>query len=250
MPSNTEIAAALGITVQRVGQLVKEGMPTSSLEAAEAWRAGRKGAMAYADKARMDAALEGGGSVAINQEGTAEVKGESGEAKLPDDSGDAIEEAYLRQKSIVRIARGKYLAALREGSSQSGKHYATYDKALATLFKIDKERTARALASRQLITRQTVLDRLKKVLAILCDELEKAETGIAKKANPGNPALAIKALQEFRREVMSRIYSHSRQTLTTVIGGETGDAALDSAEDIAPLEARLEEPTEDLPDGD
>ena len=40
-PSNLEIGAALGITAQRVSVLKREGMPTDSVEAAQAWRATR-----------------------------------------------------------------------------------------------------------------------------------------------------------------------------------------------------------------
>lgn len=38
MPSQTDIAEALGLTRQRVSILVKKGMPIDSVEAATAWR--------------------------------------------------------------------------------------------------------------------------------------------------------------------------------------------------------------------
>ena len=38
MPSQTEIAEALGLTRQRISILVKKGMPIDSVEAATAWR--------------------------------------------------------------------------------------------------------------------------------------------------------------------------------------------------------------------
>ena len=38
MPSQTEIADALGLTRQRVSVLVKKGMPIDSIDAAIAWR--------------------------------------------------------------------------------------------------------------------------------------------------------------------------------------------------------------------
>ena len=41
MPSQTEIADALGLTRQRVSVLVKQGMPVDSVEAASAWRQAR-----------------------------------------------------------------------------------------------------------------------------------------------------------------------------------------------------------------
>ena len=41
-PKLSEIAEALGVSRPRVTQLVAEGMPTDSIEAALAWRANRK----------------------------------------------------------------------------------------------------------------------------------------------------------------------------------------------------------------
>ena len=38
LPTNKELAAALGVSVRRVGQLKTEGMPTDSIPTALAWR--------------------------------------------------------------------------------------------------------------------------------------------------------------------------------------------------------------------
>lgn len=221
MPTNAEFADRWGISSAAVYNLVKDGMPTDSWEAAEAWRASRRGGITWENKRRVAAALDGSAGA---------------DGKLPDNAVDAIEEAYLKQRDLVRLARSQYWAALRRDaenktqSSGTAKLYATYDKALSTLFKIDKERTARALASRQLITRVTVLERFRKVLALVRDEWEKAETGIAKKANPGNPAAALAALKTFRLEVLAKVYSHARDAAASVTGQEVGDPLIDSAE--------------------
>lgn len=225
MPTVAEIADRWGISSPAVSNLVKDGMPIDSWEAAEAWRASRRGGVTWENKRRMAAALEGRGG---------------DESKLPEDATDAVEEAYKKQRDIVRFSRAEYLRCLRrdtENRTQSpatAKAYATYDKALATLFKIDKERTARALAARQLVTRATALDRFRKVLGLVPQEWEKAETLIAKRANPANPAQALAALKAFRLEVMGKIYSHARDAAASITGQEVGDPLIDSAEPAGP----------------
>jgi len=241
MPAQSEFAEAWGISAQAVSQLVKDGMPTDSWEAAEAWRASRRGGVTWENKRRLAASLEGRAGA---------------DGKLPDDAGDAIEEAYAKQRDMVRLARSQYLASLKrdaENKTQSpatGKLYATYDKALATLFKIDKERMARALASRQLITRVTALERFRKVLALVADEWERQETLIAKRANPAAPATALAALQSFRREVLDKVYRHAKDAAASVTGAEIGDPVIDSVEPRPAEDATLEDLTPDPPDND
>lgn len=237
MPTVSEIADRWGISSPAVSNLVKDGMPIDTWEAAEAWRASRRGGVTWENKRRLAAALDGSAGP---------------EGKLPDDSADAVEEAYLKQRDLVRVSRNQYWSALKRDaenktqSPQTAKLYATYDKALATLFKIDKERTARALASRQLITRVTALDRFRKVLALVRDEWEKAETMIAKRANPGNPAVALAALKSFRLEVLAKVHSGAREAAASIAGQEVGDPLIDSAAPAAPRPESLEEISPDL----
>ncbi len=107
MPSQTEIAEALGLTRQRVSILVKKGMPIDSVEAATAWR-----------QAQEDARLR---------------KAPIAPAQLDDGS---LAETILEHRSLVTRARGVWLAAMDAGDPNQGKYQSAYNSSLRSLISL------------------------------------------------------------------------------------------------------------------
>lgn len=238
MITQKELAERWGLSPGRVSQLVSEGMPLDSLEAADAWRSSRKRAVSSLTAKIAEQAVSGA---------TSEAGEES--PRLDPSRTDAIDDALDKQRKLVSFARSNYLRALRNGDASASRLFTAYDKSLAMLLKVEKEATARALASRQLISRNVVLERLRKVLSSVRTELELAEFSFAPKANPDNPAIALKAFQDFRREVLKNLSSQSSGAVASLFGEDFGESGVDPVEPVDQREPIVVEPDDiDPPD--
>lgn len=209
MPTPQEFADRWGVANQRIMQLIADGMPTESWEAAEAWRAGRKGGVTHQqNKLLADAvngALTGNPSSALTEL----------DAELADE--------ITKQRQTVKIARGKYHQALRENSKDAPKHYITLHKAVELLSKTRKEVLAHQLATRQLINSQTALERFRKVLGLVVQAWESSEVKLAAKANPGDKALALRVFREWRAETLKKVYAQANSAAVSLTGVEMGN---------------------------
>lgn len=194
MASQQEIAVALGLTKGRVSQLVKEGMPTESVEAARAWRDSRKN---YNEKMGH-----------ISQPVQPLVLGDLDNIlrSVTGDTGDSdMDERVRQQTELCRLTREVFLTALQSGDPSQGKLYGNYDRAVGTLLRLEKERFERIVAEGKLIDADLAASRFTKVLGQLRSLIEKAELTVAPKANPDNPPKALKAFREFRDDLFRRI---------------------------------------------
>lgn len=238
MITQKELAERWGLSPGRVSQLVSEGMPLDSLEAADAWRSSRKRAVSSL-------------TAKIGEQAVAGATGEAGDdaPRLDPSRTDAIDDALEKQRKLVSFARSNYLRALRNGDASASRLFTAYDKSLAMLLKVEKEATSRALASRQLISRNVVLERLRKVLSSVRTELELAEFSFAPKANPDNPAIALKAFQDFRREILKNLSSQSSGAVASLFGEDFGDPGTEEPDKIPDRETLVVEPDDiDEPD--
>ena len=105
MPSQTEIADALGLTRQRVSVLVKQGMPVDSVEAASAWRQARD------DERRRPAPV----------------------VDLQTLTDLSLEQSIITHKARVEHAGEIWDAAMRSGDVNQGKFQSSYNAAFKTL---------------------------------------------------------------------------------------------------------------------
>lgn len=212
-----DLATLWGLSRARISAMCKAGMPLSSLADAEAWRLSRANAVGNLNRRLEAEAVSGAGDAATGEPGRDDA------ARLPEEATDAISDALDKQRKLVNYTRGNYLRALRDNPAAAGRFFTAYDKSLAMLLRVEKEATARALASRQLITRQTVLERLRKVLASVRSELEQAEFEFAPKANPDDPALAVKAFRDFRQSVLERLFRDAGDAAASLFGEDLGE---------------------------
>lgn len=198
MAQQSEIAAALGLTKGRVSQLVKEGMPTSSIEEARAWRDRRKIEMqnkGHISQPVQPLNLSGLDSILQS------VTGETGNSEM--------DTRVNEQTELCRLTRQVFMQALQSGDPAQGKLYANYDRAVATLLRLEKERFVRIQEEGRLIDAEAAAARFSKVLSQLRSQIERAELTFAPKANPDNPSKALKAYREFKDDVFRKIAEYS-----------------------------------------
>ncbi len=198
MAQQNEIAAALGLTKGRVSQLVKEGMPTTSIEEARAWRDSRRTEMqnrGHISQPVQPLNLSGLDSILQS------VTGETGNSEM--------DTRVNEQTELCRLTRQVFMQALQSGDPAQGKLYANYDRAVATLLRLEKERFVRIQEEGKLIDAEAAAARFSKVLSQLRSQIERAELTFAPKANPDNPSKALKAYREFKEDVFRKIAEYS-----------------------------------------
>jgi hypothetical protein len=220
MPSPQEFAERWGVANQRIMQLIADGMPTDTWEAAEAWRAGRKGGVTHQQNKLLADAANG-------------VAPQTGEPVTQLD--DELEKEIAAQRQTVRIARAKYHEALRERSKDAPKHYQTLHKAIELLSKTRKEVLAHQLATRQLVNAQTARDKFRKVLGIITQAWEQSEVRLASAANPGDKALALRVFREWRQDTMRRVWGNANAASLSLTGADLGTLTEPPADDPGPL---------------
>lgn len=208
MPSPAEFAERWGVSVQRICALRDAGMPLESYEAAEAWRAGQKGAVAQMQTRAVAAASAG-----------------AGPSGLPDAAGfDALLDMddYISQlqfqRDIVRINRTQYLKALQEKSPSASKHYNSLNKAITQLFQIRDKALGHGLATKQLINAQTAIEGMRRAYALMVSKYEAAEVPMAKEANPGDANRALAVIRKTRLKIQREVFEAAQAAAASLTG--------------------------------
>jgi hypothetical protein len=177
----------------RISQLVAEGMPLDSIEAAEKWRAERIGlngnpAEGYtpSNDPGIDASQQ-----PVQKQGALET----------------FESIVERQRILVQLSRNQYIKAVREGSPAQSKLYASYDKTVNTLTKLKAELDRIAVLNRDFIPASEATDAMREMTARVVNRLDKLALDVAEQVNPENPAKAVKALEAWVRRVKADLSS-------------------------------------------
>jgi hypothetical protein len=116
-----------------------------------------------------------------------------------------------QQVDLCEATRTVFLRALEGGDPAQGKLYSNYDRAIATLLRLEKERTVRLVQEGRLVDADEASARFGKVLGQLRSLIERAELTVAPKANPDNPPKALKAFREFRDDLFKKISEYDVQ---------------------------------------
>ena len=176
MPSQTDIAEALGLTRQRVSILVKKGMPIDSVEAATAWR-----------QAQEDARLR---------------KAPIAPAQLDDGS---LADTILEHRSLVTRARGVWLGAMDAGDPNQGKYQSAYNSSLRSLISLEEEQERRLILAKDYISSKEASEAMRELAATMVNRLDKLALDVAESCNPENPAKAVKVLEAWVRRVKAEL---------------------------------------------
>jgi hypothetical protein len=177
----------------RISQLVAEGMPLDSIEAAEKWRAeriGLNGNPAEGYTPSNDPGIEAS-QQPVQKQGALET----------------FESIVERQRILVQLSRNQYIKAVREGSPAQSKLYASYDKTVNTLTKLKAELDRIAVLNRDFIPASEATEAMREMTARVVNRLDKLALDVAEQVNPENPAKAVKALEAWVRRVKADLSS-------------------------------------------
>ena len=196
--THEELGKELGISRVRVTQLASQGMPVDSIESARAWR----------DKRKSDNESAGHISVPVQplnlarlDEILASVSGSTGD--------DEMDTRINQQINLVSITRETFEQAVGSGDPSQSKLYGNYDRAIATLLRLERERHIRLQERGRLVDADEAGQRFGKILGELRALIERAELTVAPAANPDNPPKALKAFREFRDDVFRKISEYN-----------------------------------------
>lgn len=241
-PKLSEIAEALGVSRPRVTQLVTEGMPTDSIEAALAWRANRRVSNQNAGHIAIPVkpiSLDGLDSI-LNA-----MVGDGGGQQTEDTDMD---NRISQQVELSRLTREAFVRAMQDGDPSQSKLYGNFDRAVATLMKMEKERQIRLQEKARLIDADEAAARYGKILGQLRILIERAELTVAPKANPDNPPKALIAFREFRDDVFRKISEYAPQVVKEDVNAELAaevkpmfDEVPDKSKEMSDWEAPAED---------
>jgi hypothetical protein len=172
MPSQIEIAEALGLTRQRVSVLVKQGMPIDSVEAAMAWREARE------DERRRPAPI----------------------VELETLTDLTLEQSIVTHKARVEHAGEIWDAAMRGGDTNGPKYQSSYNAAFKTLIDLEAELERRRVANADFISAKEATGAMRELMAEVVNRLDKLALDCAEGCNPETPAKAVKVLEAWVRK--------------------------------------------------
>jgi hypothetical protein len=113
------------------------------------------------------------------------------------------------------MTREVFESALREGDPSQSKLYGNYDRAIATLLRLERERHIRLQERGRLVDADEATQRFGKVLGSLRSLIERAELTVAPAANPDNPTKALKAFREFKDDLFRKVSEYAPQVAFT-----------------------------------
>jgi molybdopterin converting factor small subunit len=186
-----DIAERLGLARQTINGFIRQGMPTSSIEDAEAWYHSR-GARRGADASETEV---------VDDENTDK------------NFADIVE----RHRQLKARAYDQYLRDLRNEDTNQSKSYATYDKLVKTLVSLERELHARNIAAKEYIKTQTAIERFGKVVLSIRNELTQFSMKVATKANPDSPGTAMKAIDAEITKMLLRLSTQVEEAEESVV---------------------------------
>ena len=192
--THEDLANGLEISRVRVTQLVGQGMPTDSIEAARAWRDKRRGenqAAGHISQPVRPLNLEGLGDLLKT-------------VSQPTDD-DEMDGRITQQIALVEMTKNVFEQAVEGGDPSQTKLYGNYDRAIATLLRLERERHIRLQERGRLIDADEASQRFGKILGQLRSLIERAELTVAPAANPDNPPKALKAFRDFKDDLFRKI---------------------------------------------
>jgi hypothetical protein len=176
------LAAAIGVSVQRVGVLRREGMPTDSVEAATAWREARAAERAASAPVPAVASLDDG----------------------------TIQQRIHRQNVLVSRARDVWQAAMETGDRDQAKYHTQYNQATAKLIDLEAEAERRALMAREYIKSSEAKEAMLQLTGEWIEAMERMPSELGEACNPNDPPKAIAVLQAYVRKVREKLSSHGQ----------------------------------------
>ena len=199
-PSQTAIAAALGISQPAVAQLKRRGMPTDSIEAAQAWH--RRNVRPRQRRVRRTRNADLGPMVPAPTTGTIVPK-------TPDDVTEAANSATtLQELAELRTIARRGLAAAESAEDDYSLRAWTLaqSKILAQSAETEERLLAAAKDQGQLLTVGQAREAFGSVLMDVRKLLDAAPSALAAKVNPGDPDHSRAIIEDWLRGVLRTLH--------------------------------------------
>ena len=171
------LAAALGVSVQRVGVLRREGMPTDSVEAANIWREARAAERSASAPVPVVTSLDDG----------------------------TIQQRIVRQNVLVSRARDVWQAAMETGDRDQAKYHTQYNQATAKLIDLEAEAERRAIMAREYIKASEAKEAMLQLTGEWLEAMERMPSEVGEACNPNDPPKAIAVLQAYVRKLREKL---------------------------------------------
>jgi hypothetical protein len=198
-----DIAKALDMSRQAVNGFIQAGMPTDSVESAQAWYNSRRAARG----ADAIGAMPTGDNV----------------------SDESFAEIVAQHRSLKDRAYRQYLEDLDNRDKNQSKSYATYDKLLKTMVSLEREAVARDIASRKYVETAQAVSVFGKILLALRNDISQLGTRVAAKANDQHPGMAMKAIDD---EVDKLLRRHSQAADDSIADMQVPDEPKPEVNDV------------------
>jgi hypothetical protein len=199
-PSQSAIAAALGISQPAISQLVRRGMPTHDIEAAQAWH--RRNVRPRHRRVRRTMGADSVTTVTTPTTGTIVPKSPADVADAATTATTLEELAELRTIARRGLADAQAVAddySLRAWTLAQGKIIAQSAETEERLLAIAKDKG-------QLLTVGQAREAFGSVLVDIRKLLEAAPSALAAKVNPGDPGHARMIIEDWRNGVMRALH--------------------------------------------
>jgi hypothetical protein len=193
-PSQTAIAAALGISQPAVAQLKRRGMPCDTIEAAQAWH--RR-------------------NVRPRHRRVPRTRTATPEAQTPDDVADAATTATTLEElaELRAIARRGLADAQSAGDDYSLRSWTlAQSKILAQSAETEERLLAVAKDQGQLLTVGQAREAFGSILLDIRKLLDAAPAALSAKVNPGDPDHARMIIDDWRNGVLRALHRGEEST--------------------------------------
>ena len=199
-----DIAKALGVSKQAANGFRNVGMPTDSVESAQAWYNSRR-------------AARGADTAAPSTENV---------------SDESFAEIVAQHRALKDKAYRQYLEDLEAKDKNQSKSYATYDKLLKTMVALDREAVARDIASRKYVETAQAVAVFGKILLAMRNDLSQLGTRVAPRANDENPGMAQKAIDEEIHRLLTRHSQSADDAIADITTPDSPKPADDKPDEV------------------
>ena len=179
-----DLAAYWELTRGRISQLASKGMPMTNLAEASEWR----------NKGKAGSNHPGHSGISLND----------GESAIDEDIPETLEDSLRHHRTLTARARRRWERAQSAGVPEEQKLYQIYQASQMAEIKIEREIKAQKLESRELMRTQDAIDDFTRVLADIRNDVVTLPMELASKANPDDPAKALKAIDERVQRLLAK----------------------------------------------
>jgi len=175
------------VTAGRVSQLIALGMPTDSIEAAEAWR-----------KAR--ASTSRGTPQRTDEDEPITVD----PSEIAGAENTTLEESLKEHRRLSAIAQRRWAKAQERSAPDEQRLFKIYQDSKAGEMKIERTVLAQKLEAKELVKIKDVFADLAKVLAEIRNDVRGIGIEVAPTANPDDPGLALKTINAKTNKLLKK----------------------------------------------